>query len=40
LWIDEWQEFGEEKSGNLNYLITVDENPFNPEAILEKQKHG
>lgn len=28
LWTDEWYEFGEEKVGDLNYLITVDENSF------------
>ena len=30
LWTDEWYEFGEEKVTDLNYLITVDENSFNP----------
>ena len=30
LWTDEWYEFGEEKVNDLNYLITVDENSFNP----------
>ena len=31
-WTDEWYEFGEEKTKGLNYLITVDESTFKPEA--------
>ena len=30
LFTDEWYEFGEEKARNLNYLIEIDENSFNP----------
>ena len=30
LWTDEWYEFGEEKVDDLKYLITVDENSFDP----------
>jgi hypothetical protein len=37
---DEGFEFGEEKSDNLNYPITVDENSYGPKAILKKQGHG
>lgn len=32
MWTDEWYEFTEAKSDNLNYLITVDESTFNPQA--------
>ncbi len=32
LWTDEWYEYGEEKSKTLKYLITVDENTFEPYA--------
>ena len=30
LFTDEWYEFGEEKTSNLNYLITIDEQTFDP----------
>jgi uncharacterized protein len=30
LWTDEWYEFGEEKVDDLNYLVTVDENSYDP----------
>lgn len=30
LWSDEWYVLGEEKSINLNYLMTVDEGTYNP----------
>jgi len=29
-WTDEWYELGEEKIGDLQYLLTVDENTFDP----------
>lgn len=28
LWTDEWYDFGDENSKNLNYLLTVDENSY------------
>ena len=31
-WTDEWYEFGEEKTKGLNYILTVDETSYNPEA--------
>ena len=34
-WTDEWYEFGEEKSDNLNYLITVDESTYDVNAKWE-----
>lgn len=30
LWTDEWYEFGAEKVNDLKYLVTVDENSFDP----------
>jgi type 1 glutamine amidotransferase len=33
LWTDEWYEFGEEKVSGLHYLITVDENTFDPKVV-------
>lgn len=35
LFTDEWYEFGEEKIDGLNYLITIDENTFDPNANFE-----
>ncbi len=32
LWTDEWYEYSEEKTTGLNYLLSVDENTFNPKA--------
>ncbi len=32
LWTDEWYEFGEANSTGLNYLLTVDETSYNPNA--------
>jgi type 1 glutamine amidotransferase len=32
LWTDEWYEFGDPKSSNLNILLRVDENTYNPEV--------
>jgi hypothetical protein len=32
LWTDEWYEFGELKSNNLKYLVTVDEKTYKPEV--------
>lgn len=32
LWTDEWYEFGEEKTKGLNYILTVDENTYDPVA--------
>ena len=32
LWTDEWYEYGEERTKGLHYLISVDENTFNPKA--------
>lgn len=32
LWTDEWYEFTDEKVEGLNYLITVDENTYDPKA--------
>ena len=32
MWTDEWYEFTPEKTSGLNYLMTVDEKTFNPEA--------
>lgn len=32
LWTDEWYEFGEAQADNLNYLITIDESTYRPEA--------
>lgn len=37
LWTDEWYEFGEEKVNNLNYLITVDEDTFNPDVTWKNK---
>ncbi len=33
LWTDEWYEFGKEKVDNLQYLVTVDENTFDPNVV-------
>ncbi|WP_081894193.1 ThuA domain-containing protein [Muricauda sp. MAR_2010_75] len=33
LWTDEWYEFGKENVSGLNYLISVDENTYDPEVI-------
>lgn len=30
LWTDEWYEFSDEKVNDLNYLVAVDEDSFNP----------
>lgn len=32
LWTDEWYQYGEEKIDDLNYLLTVDENTFDPKV--------
>ena len=32
MWTDEWYEFTEEKTADLNYLLTVDESTFDPVA--------
>ena len=37
LWTDEWYDFGEEKVDDLNYLVTVDENSFNPAVTWENR---
>ena len=37
LWTDEWYDFGKEKVDDLNYLVTVDENSFNP-AVTWKNR--
>jgi len=37
LWTDEWYDFGEEKVSDLNYLVTVDEDSFNP-AVTWKNR--
>ena len=31
-WTDEWYQFTDEKTDSLNYLLTVDENSYNPYA--------
>lgn len=31
-WTDEWYEYGEEKTKGLNYILTVDEKTFDPNA--------
>lgn len=31
-WTDEWYEFGDETSENLNYLLSIDESTYEPEA--------
>jgi len=33
LWTDEWYEFGKEQVSDLHYLITVDENSYNPKVV-------
>jgi len=35
LWTDEWYEFSEPKVEGLNYLLSVNENSYNPEAKWE-----
>jgi len=32
LWTDEWYEFAAERIDNLNYILSVDESTFDPEA--------
>ena len=32
LWTEEWYEFGEELSPNLNYILSVDESTYDPKA--------
>jgi uncharacterized protein len=32
LWTEEWYEFGEELSPNLNYILSVDESTYSPKA--------
>jgi uncharacterized protein len=32
MWTDEWYEFGPAQADNLNYLITIDETTYRPEA--------
>lgn len=32
LWTEEWYEFGEELSPNLNYILSVDESTYDPSA--------
>lgn len=38
LFTDEWYTFGEEKVEGLNYLLTIDENSYNPEADWGSKK--
>jgi hypothetical protein len=40
LWTDEWYEFGKEKVNNLNYLVTVDENSFDPNVTWKNGDVG
>lgn len=41
LWTDEWYEFGAERIEGLNYILTVDEQTFNPYAKWgEKESKG
>jgi len=32
LWTDEWYEFGQENTSGLHYILSVDENSYNPKA--------
>ncbi len=38
LWTDEWYEFSEEKVKGLNYLLSVDENTYNPNTDWGEKK--
>lgn len=40
LWTDEWYEFGEEKVKGLNYLVSVDENSFDPNVTWGNRDMG
>ncbi|MFN8291539.1 MAG: ThuA domain-containing protein [Chitinophagaceae bacterium] len=40
LWTDEWYQFGEEKIKGLNYILSVDETTYNPEANWSPSKSG
>ena len=41
LWTDEWYEFGAERIKGLNYILTVDEQTFNPKVAWgEKKSEG
>lgn len=37
LWTDEWYEFGPEKTSGLNYLITLDENTYDPKVTWKNR---
>ncbi|WP_049631856.1 ThuA domain-containing protein [Cellvibrio sp. pealriver] len=37
-WTDEWYEFGAERTKGLNYILTVDEQTFNPAADWGSKK--
>lgn len=39
LWTEEWYEFGEELSPNLNYILSVDESTYDPK-VSWGDKHG
>tara|TARA_R110002050_G_scaffold67407_2_gene145894 strand:- start:23804 stop:24619 length:816 start_codon:yes stop_codon:yes gene_type:complete len=37
LWTDEWYEFGEEKTTGLKYLVSVDENSYDPKVTWKNR---
>ena len=41
IWTDEWYQYGKEQSDDLQYLLSVDENSFDPKAVWgEKSGNG
>ena len=38
LWTDEWYEFGPEKIAGLNYILSVDENSYDPKVQWGEKK--